>query len=154
MSRIRTWAEIVDEIDPPPTNERTVSKIGIILGIFLDNVTALLNGRLTDWDNEHLLSARRDILRHNFFDRAHRPQELLPRRRPLSLGYFNWIVLLARLMRIIARDENEPGVARIERLQLRTLVLDMPLFDREYSEDIGVFQHLTIDEEGRSVAAV
>ena len=124
---------------PPPPQLLVVQ----ILTMVLENGTALVLQRPRPHSIHHLNALRAPlILLSPFFDPLHRTHELRARTRPARISFPDLIVLLARLVRVLAKlgREDAPD-ERMERVWVRNTCLDLPFFDPRNLRSARPFEH-------------
>ena len=94
---------------------------------------------------------RSRLLRDPFFDEEHRPEELTVRTRPSRILFMDITVLLARLMRVLMRQNPLDEEATRERIAVRNECLDQPFFQRERVNSLRPFTDDDFEDEAAVV---
>ena len=101
-----------------------------ILHMCLENGIALGERRPRPHSVSALNTLRYQLLRDPFFDLTHRPEEFEFRLRMNGILFMDVILLMARLLRVLARQAPLTENEMAERIQVRTECLSQPFFDR------------------------
>ena len=118
-----------------------------MLTMILQNGTALALQRPRLHSVAALNALRTELLLHTpFFDPLHQPAELGPRTRRPPVSFMDIAVLMARLMRVLMKQQQGAltEAERRERVEVRNECLDQPFFDRALVGSARPFG----DEEG------
>ena len=113
-------------------NPRRISRYlaAKVLQMCLDNGIALGERRPRPHSVSALNTVRSQLLQDPFFDPTHQPEELEFRLRMNGILFFEVIVLMSRLLRVLARQAPLTAEETTERIKIRTECLSQPFFDR------------------------
>jgi hypothetical protein len=101
-----------------------------ILQVCLSNGIALAEQRPRPHSVSAVNTLRSQLLQDPFFDPMYRPEELQFQRRANGILFFDVLILMAMLLRVLARHEPLTEDEMAERIHVRTECLSQPFFDR------------------------
>ena len=118
-----------------------------ILHMCLENGIALGERRTRPHSVFALNALRSQLLQDAFFDPTHRPEELEFRLRMNGALFMDVIVLMARFLRVLARQAPLTEDEMAERIKVRTECLSQPFFDRRLVNSTRPFADEEFDDD-------
>ncbi|KAK5110776.1 hypothetical protein LTR85_000721 [Meristemomyces frigidus] len=115
---------------PPSTRPPSYLLAVGILDMTLRNAIASATSRPRPFGIPVINNMRAQLLQDAFFDPTHCPEELAPRLRPSNMLLTDTVVLLAKVIRVLRRQDPPTEDERVDRIAVRNKALIQPFFDR------------------------